>query len=179
MGVRGLSGLRRKVSQMERNLGDNVESAVRDQATSVAADAQRNVATHNTVWSGDLYNSIGVTRGVYRGNGTRYVIEADEPYAAFIEYGTGMRGDSSAPPKFQFDSPNDSDYGFVFANIWSWVQSKPVFFGPRTPNTAAQITETIIEQGTFAHPFMRPAWFTGKPMLVQRAGYAAKRTVRR
>lgn len=176
MSLRGAKSLRRKVQHIKRNLGDEVEDAVREGAEATAAEMQRNVASHNTVWRGNLYRSISADKRP-TGRFARYSIKADVPYAAFVEFGTGARGDTKAPPRFQFSAPEHTPR--LTQDITEWVMTKPVFFGPRTEEVAWAIARRISQSGTYAHPFMRPAWFRMKPAIVRDAGYAAKRVIRR
>lgn len=176
MGLRGSKSLRRKVKHIRDNLGDEVEDAVRDGAQTTAAEMRANVAQQNAVWRGNLFGSI-MAESRPTGNHARYRIVADVPYAAFVEFGTGPRGDPTAPLKFQFDAPEHTPE--LTREITAWVMTKPVFFGPRTEEVAWAIAKSIARNGTTAQPFMRPAWFKQKPMIVTRAGYAAKRVIRR
>lgn len=176
MSVHGMKSLRGKVRNIRRNLGDEVQDAVQSGARQTAGEAKRNVAQHNTVWRGNLFRSIDTERSTVP-NGVRYRIVADVPYAAFVEFGTGARGDIDAPPRFQFGSPPLTED--LVDEIVEWVMTKPVFFGPRTEAVAFAIATKISEEGTHAHPYMRPAWFRMKPQIVQSAGYAARKVVRR
>lgn len=166
---------------MRSDLGDEVADAVEDQADATAARAKQNVIVDNSFWTGNLLNSIYVRdSAMSRTSGIRrFEVLADVPYAALLEFGTGARGDPTAPPKFDFDSPNPVYFDEVLGNIADWVFTKPFFHGPRTLGIAAKITETIIEEGTVPHPYMRPAWFQQKPQMVMAAGLAAKKVVRR
>jgi len=157
MGLQGSHSLRKKVTRIKNNLEDEVDDGIREQSEVTARQAKKNVVEGNQVWTTNLYRSIGVERSA-TSDGFAYEVVADVPYAAMVEYGTGQRGDSDAPLKFQFDSPDENDFGDVFGNIFEWVKTKPAFFGPRTADVAAKITWTIIEEGTYAHPFFRPAY---------------------
>jgi HK97 gp10 family phage protein len=176
--VNGLGSLRRKVQSIEGDLEDEVNEAVADQAETTADDAKRNVAQENTFFTGNLARSISARRYPLVG-GTRHEVAARVPYAAYVEYGTGFHGDPTAPPKFQFSSPDEADFDSVYSNVLAWVMGKPIFYGTRSPSTAAAITHKIIDEGTHPHPFLRPAWFQNKQLLINRAGLAAKSVVRR
>lgn len=176
MPITGLTSLQRKTKRIQRNLGDEVEDAVRSGAEATAAEMRANVAQQNAVWKGNLFGSIRSERRPSSSE-ARYRIVADVPYAAFVEFGTGPRADPTAPLKFQFAAPSHTPE--LTRDITAWVMTKPVFFGPRTEAVAWAITKSIAQKGTHPKPFMRPAWFKQKPALVQRAGYAARRVVRR
>lgn len=184
MGLQGYKSTRRKIEGIRRDLADNVNNAVARGADATAEEAKRQVAMWDAVWRRNLYESIGSTRMRWDTGVTRHAIRARTPYAAYVEFGTGARGRmtghfGNVNPMFKFDSPDETDWNMVYSNILWWVNTKPMFLGSRGPGTAAAITETIIEQGTYAQPFMRPAWNSGKHKVVGWAKAAAKRTVRR
>lgn len=177
MGLSGMKSLRRKVQKIDRNLQDEVVDAVEDQATVTASDARSKVAQQRAIWTGNLARNIYATKGVTVNDRTRIVIRADVPYAAYVEFGTGPRGDPTAPLQFQFDAPSHTPE--LTRDIREWVMTKPTFFGPRTEGVAWAIASKIAEEGTYPHLFFRPAWFENEQLVIQRAGYAAKRVITR
>lgn len=179
MGLQGYQSLRRKVTNIRDDLDDNVNDAVSKATSQISAEAKRQVAMWDAVWKRNLYESIYSTDLTWTVDVKRHKVVARAPYAAFVEFGTGSRRDPSTPYSFRFDSPDEEDYGIVFSNIMWWVNTKPMFLGSRTPGTAAAITETIIEHGTYAQPFMRPAWHQNQFAPTGYAKAAMKRTVRR
>lgn len=118
-------------------------------------------------------------------------------YAAIVEYGSGTNSnipydsaatvppgmEDSTPPGYPFESPdldyNDDNpintsgyedfYGFT-KYIEKWMRTKPV-----KPNTgdyfasAALIAASIIDNGNYAHPYLRPAWFDNERKIKQAA----------
>lgn len=176
MGVKGLKSLQRKVTKIRDDLGDEVDDAVESGARDTVAEMQRNVAQQNAVWRGNLYRSLRYTKSTI-GGGTRFSIVAGVPYAAYVEFGTGKRRDKDAPLDFQFAAPSHTPE--LTKDIRAWVMTKPVFYRPRTEAVAWGIAKAISEKGTFAHPFMRPAWFRTKPRIETSAGYAARKVIRR
>lgn len=113
------------------------------------------------------------------------------PYAPFVEFGTGSRTEQtfgaslptyepdSYPPNFPYESPAMSE-GLV-RNIVEWVQEKPVI--PRDDSMTQKdlgfaIAATIVNKGTYAHPFMRPAWFQHELEIRQAAQNALGKVVR-
>lgn len=112
------------------------------------------------------------------------------PYAPFVEFGTGTRTDRTTndapttgiifepdqqPPSYPYSSP-DMAAGMV-ANIISWVETKPIApEGPLTPEELGyRIAATIAEKGTYAHPFLRPAWFHNELTIKQAARNGLKK----
>lgn len=128
-------------------------------------------------------------------------------HAAIVEFGSGSRSNvpydtsamvppdgpgSARPIGYPFEAPdidynednplNTSNsptfYGFV-KHIEEWMRTKPV-----TPLTgdyfasAALIASTIIERGTYAHPYLRPAWFDNELAVKRAARNALRNAVR-
>lgn len=172
-----MKSLKRKVRRLDDKLWDNVNDAVRNGAVQAASSARQNVLTGGQVWKGNLAGSIYMRTDASTRPMSTYRVVADVPYAAFVEFGTGPRGDPSAPPKFQFGTPNHTPE--LTASIMSWVMTKPMFFGPRTPGVAWGIAKTISAIGTNPHPYMRPAWHAAKHQLIREARLGVKRAVRR
>lgn len=105
------------------------------------------------------------------------------PYAPFVEFGTGDRTNQTTPeapssqiiyepgqtpPNFPYESP-DMSPGLV-ANIVEWVATKPVDDDAQT--VGFQIASVIVNKGTYAHPYLRPAWFENE-VRVKRAAEKA------
>lgn len=176
MPARGFKDLQKKLQRLESDLADEVADAAREGAAEIAASAKSNVQAQNAVWRQNLFNSIFVTEQPGPAHAT-YHIEVDVPYAGFVEFGTGSRRDPTAPPRFTYGSPEHTPE--LTREIAEWVATKPMFFGPRTEGVAWAIAKTIANKGTHAHPFLRPAWFQGEPLLLQNVRLAFKKEVRR
>lgn len=176
MPLRGADSLKRKVRNIRDNLGDEVNDEVRDASEEIAREAQGNVVSQNAVWRTNLYRSIGVIETPLP-SGNRYHIRADVPYAAYVEFGTGERGQSSVDPMFQFQAPAFTPD--LTREITEWVMTKPGFYLPRTRGVAWGIAKSISRHGTSPKPFMRPAWFAGERKMRRGVRRAAKRVIRR
>jgi len=158
--------------------------------------------------SGRLHRSIktDVDVGAKTVSFTCFTDAGIAPHAAIVEYGTGDRTENywrgseqltqdtaGKPAQFPFDSPdidlppeddlfNLSGYaGFAqfVSIIQRWMETKPV-----TPQkgdvftSAVLIARTIIEEGNYAHPFMRPAWFDTELRFRKAAANALRNAVR-
>lgn len=178
MGLQGYQSTRRTVENIRDDLGGNVHDAVRGATEETAAEAKRQVAMWDAVWTRDLYESISATWMQWDTGVRRYKILTRQPYAKYVEFGTGIRGETTSYGGLGNYSSPDS-FSMVFGQILPWVQTKPGFVGERTPSTAAAITHTIIEEGTYAQPFMRPAWHFGEREVLSSARVAMRLTVRR
>ncbi|AGF91196.1 hypothetical protein HAPG_00010 [Halorubrum phage GNf2] len=129
------------------------------------------------------------------------------PHAALVEYGTGDRGNptevwqgsaslsdkaSNKPADYPYDSPsidyNEADpfnltgyagFAGLVSTIQTWMETKPV--APQKGNvftSAVLISRSIIENGTYGHPFMRPAWFETELQIKKAASNALRNAVR-
>lgn len=88
-------------------------------------------------------------------------------------------------PDFDYneDNPASTDgypkfYGFVKA-IQEWMEEKNL--QPHTGSTfisAAYIAASIVENGTFAHPYLRPAWFDNELQIKKQFRNAIRKAVR-
>ena len=129
------------------------------------------------------------------------------PHGPLVEYGTGDRGNPTQtmsmsqnvggemdrkPPDYPYDSPSidyNSDNAFdltgysnfaaLVGAIENWVKTKPI--EPRKGDTftaAVAIARSIIENGTYGHPYMRPAWFKSELKIKRAAENALKSATR-
>lgn len=190
MGVKGLSALQRQVRDMRDDLDSEVKDAVGDAVDKMERGVQAQVVQADAVWTTNLYRSIYQTDFTMP-FGHRFKIYAGADYAPYVEFGTGTKGPRTddqptrtlgiARGNFgtpRFDSPSEDEFSTVFGNIMQWVMTKPGFAGARHGGTAAAITEEIIENGTAAHPFMRPAYFNHKHAVTGYASAAVERAIR-
>lgn len=165
----------------------------------VRGDARRYIR-QDAELSGQLRNALRMKRYERTGENARHVVGVRgsmAPYAAIVELGTGNktlettdkapsqdvpnRPMDSKPTGFPFDSPDlDPDKRnpkfLAFAgHIEDWMREKGI--QPEKGSYRASslaIAHEIIEEGTYAHPFLRPAWFNHDLELRQ----AAKQVVR-
>jgi HK97 gp10 family phage protein len=173
------SQLRRRVTQAMRVLEA-------DARTYIKRDAD---------WRGHLARSLSMDVQE-RTDGAEIVVSVGgrkAPYAPFIEFGTGARSEQttsqapssgivyepdSYPPTFPYSSP-DLSPGMV-ANIIEWVETKPVSGSDDVSDEELgyRIAATIANRGTYAHPFMRPAWFQNERRIRNAAHNALRKAVR-
>jgi len=122
-------------------------------------------------WTGNtlsaLTRSLDVTTEGYEGS--VYVDASQAPYGQVVEFGSGARGKAGEiwgnvdvdppeqyPTAYPFKSPDYSPE--LYESILKWVQTKPI--PTDDPQEFAQHVVDNMDSGvgTFAHPFMRPAW---------------------
>lgn len=150
-------------------------------------------------FQGNLRRSLGTdTETVSRGR-RKISVQTDAsiaPYAALIEFGTGARREvsfpggsiqtapsESVPPGYPFETPDITEgteqFDAFVAHIRSWMEQKEDIeprYGPVA--SAVAIAKTIIDQGQYAHPFLRPAWFKNERMLITEVKRAVRRAAR-
>lgn len=161
--------LRAFTERMRRDVDDALEREM--QALSVVARnyLQQPDGGGRQVWRGALLASIGHTSSPSTPevidtsrSYTTHAVEANAPYAGYVEYGTGRKQAGSPYPPANYESPSVPPLGA----IREWVETKPVV--PRSgygddpdaaiDQLAADIASSIERMGTEAHPFMRPAF---------------------
>lgn len=111
--------------------------------------------------------------------------DSGAPYAAVVEYGSGRRRETShtdsepfppftpdenKPPDYPYSAPDIKNIeGFAYY-LQEWMLEKNL--EPRAGGSlyaaAIGIAKTIRDKGTYAHPFLRPAWFDNE-LQVKRA----------
>jgi len=83
---------------------------------------------------------------------------------------------------FNFQNPYDMDgyddfYGFV-KTIEEWMRTKPVQPLFSFYVSAVLIAKEVLRRGNYAHPYMRPAWFDNRPLIIKAAKTALKNATR-
>jgi len=106
---------------------------------------------------GKLAQSI---RSIKVENEVKYKVQANEPYAAFVEFGTGAK--VSIPSGWEdiaadFRNKPGGTYEEGLANITRWCQKKGI-----DVKKAKFIFFLILKNGMAAQPFMYPAFIKGK-----------------
>jgi len=151
-----------EVGDQPDELEDTITAEMDDAQEDVASDAERNVRKNDSVARGFLGNSISVdtwgagripTNQLAGPLVTSKVVHVGVPYAGYVEKGTGERGGST--PYEAPDSPPVQE-------ILQWIEAKgitPRLDGPYTTQyeLAEAIAFTIVDEGTYAHPFLLPA----------------------
>lgn len=194
------------VNQVISDIEDVKHDLKRNIPTHVSAAMEKLLGTaimhieEDANWRGNLASSVR-SHGVDvepTGDGSYEVTVGTDsdiaPYAPFIEFGTGSRSEQSGPGAVRFppfgrgdavpvgypyDSPTMSE-GLV-AEIIEWVESKPIV--PKEDDMSQKelgsvIAASIAKKGTYAHPFLRPAWFKHKLNIKRAARKAVKKSFR-
>lgn len=179
------------IDDVKDDLHDETKRSARGSMEAVHDTAVENVMS-DADWTGNLRRSLGVTMRD-RGDHISVSVETDAsiaPYAPFVELGTGRRTlqtapqaasaaprtPEEAPPDFPYSSPGRVTSGLV-RNIIEWVETKPVKSAEFDSDEALgiAIAATIVEEGTYAHPFLQPAWFQHELLIRQNMRNAVQR----
>jgi hypothetical protein len=179
-------------SDLVYNMHTRVDGAMRmverDTAHYIIGDPQA---------SGQLFSALGYDWWEEDGNPYKshfqvYLDKAIAPYAAIVEYGSGPRRGipgpgahkihkelGQRPADWPFKAPDiDNISGFAYY-IEQWMRAKgltPELGNYRQASLA--IAKTINDQGTYEHPFLRPAWFDNERRVKRAAKRAVKRAVK-
>lgn len=183
------------IEDVKSDLHRNLKRAARSSMRAVELEAKANVKA-DADWKGNLRRSISLDVDD-RGEQITVSVGTDAgiaPYAPFVEFGTGMRSGLSwvgsistppadegtrFPPGFPYESPSMGPN--LVANIIDWVETKPII--PQDDAMSQRdvgfaIAAKIAEKGTYAHPFLRPAWFHMEPLFNSAMRGAVAKTFR-
>lgn len=188
-----IDAVKRDIEDVIDELHD-VHRAVRGVMDLVRSEARSLVAA-DADWKGRLRKSIKLDTDSISSTEDRVRVYADSDiasWAPFVEFGTGSRtgetdGSSARfysesrldgqPIGYPFDSPDGPSSNLV-GPILEWVQTKPIISSQPAIVVARKIAKTIVDVGTYAHPFLRPAWFQQERQIKRAAKQAVKDAVR-
>ena len=135
-----------EVRKYAMELDEKVEALIRKLAERGAMVAKVQLAALDAVYTGELLSSI---EGIYNEKDHVGIVRAGAPYAIFVEYGTGVIGAGSPPPKadgWQYDANGHGDEGWVYLNErdgkYHWTrgyQSRPFMY-----NTARELERECV-----------------------------------
>jgi len=142
-----------------------------NQQTRITKERAKTNLLQDANWTGNTLSALSrslehTSRGY---EGSVYVDKSQAPYAQVTEFGSGARGKAGEtwgnvdvdppeqyPAAYPFDSPDYSEQ--LVANILLWVETKPI-----PTDDPLEFAQNVVDNmdsgvGTYAHPFMRPAW---------------------
>lgn len=187
------------IKEMKRRVGRAVSMLERRARSYVRKDAH---------YTGSLHRSINTRERLGGEDHLVFNVHTDPeraPYAAIVEFGSGSTYEEfsesayggapstfETPPSYPFETPDiaynkDDPYdttgygsfaGFV-GHLEEWMKKKGIT--PKSGDyftSAVGVAVQIIEQGSLAHPFMRPAWFDSELKIRKAARNALKNAVR-
>lgn len=179
MPTRGMKSLVRRVESMKDDLDSKPERAVSNGAARTVATAKENVVAEDAVASTELFRGIQ-----YRKRGNRVVIESTAPHSGYVEFGTGQHHVLN-PWTRRYKAPDFSPQ--LVGALTEWAVEKDAInraYDIRDPVSFATAVGLRISgnvdgemSGTEAQPFMRPAWNSNKPLLLQEVQKAVRDSV--
>lgn len=185
--------VRRDIQDVKDDIRSDIPTAIVAAMQTLKSDMIASVK-YDSDWRGNLVRSIQ-SHGVDvtpTGNGEYEISVGTDasiaPYAPFVEFGTGKRSGQHAramptsvdeyPEGYPFDPP--PMHPDLVDEIIEWVKTKPVI--PKEDMSQEElgftIAATIVEKGTYAHPFLRPAWFRNELQIKKAARNAVRKAVR-
>lgn len=133
----------KKLEKAPDEIDDRVNQKVKSTVKNMSITAQRLAPTVDRT----LRNSIDTHH-----QGGTHILRASADHAAYVEYGTGQRG-NRLPLGGSYKSPSLPPY----SQIIDWVKAKPLISEDMSQESlGAVIAETIAQKGTHPHPYMRP-----------------------
>lgn len=179
----------------------DVKSDIRDNIIKQMLAALREIRKRVTMYinrdadyQGALKNSIRQEIDVTSDSAMEFTVYSDSrvaPYNGVVEFGSGNRADKSYigtptpkpdeyPAGYKYSAPDielgSGKYRWFRGVIADWMEQKPVI--PASGNlmkSAGAIATKIIEKGTYAHPYMRPAAQDQKDDVYEKARKAIKK----
>jgi len=180
--TRSFNEASKDIVDLRDDLIDRHDDATEDAIDTLQTSVRRNLVEEDSVARSVLLRDILTGRAIPpdpQAFTSRAVHLPD--WAKYVEHGTGERG---ATDSLRGSIPYPEPSGLPpFDPILTWVIAKNIV-SPEYDSQyalAAAIQETIGERGTFAHPFIRPAWRgpRGRQNIIQQNRRAMRRAVRR
>lgn len=171
MTLQGFDSLKRKTRRMRRKLDKDPKQTVRRDLNKMEHQMKANVVEMDAVASTELFRSFRVLRTVAPGeNATRFKLTNNAPYAAFVEHGTGPKGDGSYPAPA---------YGpRLIAGLKEWAIAKPTVNVTFIDAWAKEAAYTVSTKGTEEQPFFWPVWRSEKDVMLAHVRASVKHAVR-
>lgn len=179
------------IEDVKNDLNVNVFEQMRKEMQALLETAIAHVE-EDADWTGNLVRSLqkdGVKTDIPTWEVYEFTIGTDAniaPYAPLVEFGTGARTDKPGPGSMRPRRPDQYPAGYPYESpdvdpeklvgmVYEWIETKPVQGQKATQwETAMAIAKTIVSVGTYAHPFLRPAWFKHRLQLKRTAREAVK-----
>lgn len=94
--------------------------------------AKMKISSHNAIYTGELLSSIEKTPGTVMRYGATYTVYTGCPWAAFVEFGTGIRGKQSQHPdtsiagwKYDVNDHGEAGWYYYRDGEWHWTKGMP------------------------------------------------------
>lgn len=185
------------VDDVKEELDRNLRASLTTEMEALLATAIMHVE-NDADWRGNLITALqrdGVEhnrRGAYEWSLKVGPDGEIAPYAPIVEFGSGDRSDKKGPGAILPQRPHEYPIQYPYQspsyvteelvdNLAEWVKSKPITpkEGDPTPEELGlRIARSIVANGTYAHPYLRPAYRKHRRPLQQAARTAVKKATR-
>jgi len=136
MSIQGLNSLMRKLDQLGGNSGKAVKAGIRKGTLLVQGDAKE-LAPVAAQDGGRLRQSI-TANVVDKSGKIEGKVSTNVEYAAYVEFGTGQRGEASpSPPK--------SDQNLDYRQDWAGMEAQPYLY-PALKHNEGKVKKIVAEE---------------------------------
>ena len=157
LSVDGIANLRKQLQDYKNNtLQTKLKEFVRKLAEEGVEVAQGNIASLEAIFTGELFNSIHTRDGGSTKDSAIFFVIADSEHAAFVEYGTGQRGEENPypydfPEGVQWDYNSGStiiefspgEYGWFYPRDGKWYFTQGMPSRPFMYETAITLSQRV------------------------------------
>jgi len=164
----------------------------------MAGDIRQTIA-NDPLYTGALYDSVEIDTPLPNTVDMQFTVRAGGPRAAHgtvVEFGSGDKSErpfsasEKVPPQWSFSSTSEYPRQFPYSapnispdalavEIKQWMERKGIVPQKDTLSASASaIASTIVNDGTYAHPFMRPAYYRHELQLIRAARNAIRSATR-
>lgn len=169
----------KRVSKLKDDLKEGHKRATNNAMTEMRNDVQTTILANDSVARRKLITDV---RHTETEAGVLVSRSVNVPgWAKYLEHGTGARGDqTSARGRGRYKTPSPVA---PIDPILTWIVAKnivPEEYDSRIA-LAQAIASTIGAEGTYAHPFLRPVWYSnrGYRNVIDENKRAMRRALRR
>jgi len=160
MATNGVKGINETIKEL-RKYGDKIEREIDGETRLIAFQIEKDAITLAPKDNGFLHSKIRH----YKVKDSNYAIGANAPYAAYMEFGTGVK--VSVPSEMKdiaqsFKGKSKGTYEEGLEAIEIWCSRKGI-----SKEIAKLIFWKILKVGINPKPFLYPAWVKGKKDYLQ------------
>lgn len=112
--------------------------------------AKAKIAEKNAVYTAELLNSMEIRAGDVIQNGAQYKVYTGCPWAAYVEFGTGVVGKSNPHPDvsivgWRYDVNEHGEHGWHYYKDGAWHWTKGMPSRPFMYETATELSMRVSE----------------------------------
>lgn len=130
LSAKGFRDIAKQIRRYRNDLTDKCEEFVYKLAEEGIVLAQLKIMDYDAVWTSQLLNSMNLEAGDIVYNGATYYVYTDCDWAAFVEFGTGIKGKENPHPdangwKYDVNSHGETGWFYFKNGSWHWTQGMP------------------------------------------------------